>query len=126
MGAGHSWSLSFAFANPKGCYVFVNLPLSKETFSLDRSAPPKFYLRIVRRFFFNGRDRGGGGGVEPARARERETNRDVGGHDRMPLGLATQSQVISLMTSLPELVEATIGHLSYSFTKQHIYTAITF
>ena len=64
--------------------------------------------------------------MEPARARERETNRDVGGHDGRPLGLATQSQVISLMTSLPELVEATIGHLSYSFTKQHIYTAITF
>lgn len=62
--------------------------------------------------------------MEPARARERETNRDVGGHDRRPLGLATQSQVISLMTSLPELVETTIGHLS--FTKQHIYTAITF
>ena len=126
MGAGHSWSLSFAFANPKGCYVFVNLPLYKEIFSLDRSAPRKFYLRIVRRFFFNGRDRGGGVGVEPARARERETNRDVGGHDRRPLGLATKSQVISLMTSLPKLVEATIGHLSYSFTKQHIYTAITF
>lgn len=71
MGAGHSWWLSFAFANPKGCYVFVNLPLSKETFSLDRSAPPKFYLRIVRRFFFNGRDKGGGEGWSP-RAHERE------------------------------------------------------
>ena len=95
MGAGHSWSLSFAFANPKGCYVFVNLPLYKEIFSLDRSARPKFCLRIVRRFFFNGRDRGGGGGVEPARARERETNRDVGGHDRRPLGLATQSDDVT-------------------------------
>ena len=36
---------------------------------LDTSAPRKFYLRIVRRFFFNGRDRGG---AEPARAQERE------------------------------------------------------
>lgn len=125
MGAGHSWSLSFAFANPKGCYVFVNLPLYKEIFSLlDTSAPRKFYSRTVRRFLFNGRDRGGGGAR--ARTRERETNRDVGERDRRPLGFAPQSQVISLMTSLPELVEATIGHLSYSLTKQHIYIAITF